>query len=87
MRRPSRRLWYCYWVRTSDTKHIVDNRRNSNCPVLLLGLGIFFVTTVRQLASVIAYFVVGDDPLLLLIVFFGISITGIVSVFYAFVWA
>lgn len=49
-------------------------RRNSNCPVLFLGLGIFFVTTVRQLASVIAYFVVGDDPLLLLIVFFGISI-------------
>lgn len=62
-------------------------RRNSNCPVLFLGLGIFFVTTVRQLASVIAYFVVGDDPLLLLIVFFGISITGLVSVFYAFVWA
>lgn len=62
-------------------------RRNGNRPVLFLGLGIFLVTTVRQLASMLAYLVVGESPLLLLIVFFGISITGLLSVLYAFLWA
>lgn len=62
-------------------------RRNDNRPVLFLGLGIFLVTTMRQLASVIAYLAVGENPLLLLLVFFGISLTGLVAVLYAFVWA
>lgn len=62
-------------------------RRNSNRPILFLGLGIFLVTTIRQLASVITYLVVGENPLLLLIVFFGVSITGLASVLYAFMWA
>lgn len=62
-------------------------RRNDNRPVLFLGLGIFLATTVRQLTSIIAYLLVGESPLLLLVVFFGISITGLVSVLYAFVWA
>lgn len=62
-------------------------RRNDNRPILFLGLGIFLVTTVRQLAAVATFVVAGDEPLVLLVVFFGVSITGLVSVLYAFVWA
>lgn len=62
-------------------------RRNDNRPVLLLGVGIFLATTVRQLASVLAYLVVPENAVLLLVVFFGVSIAGLASVLYAFVWA
>lgn len=62
-------------------------RRNDNRPVLFLGLGIFLVTTGRQLASVATYLAVGENPLVLYVVFFGVSIGGLVSVLYAFLWA
>lgn len=62
-------------------------KRNNNQAVLFLGLGIFLVTTLRQLISIIIYLAITDNPLLLLTVFFGISITGLMSILYAFVWA
>lgn len=62
-------------------------KRNGNRAVLLLGLGIFLVTTVRELGSLAAYLLVGESPLVLFIVSFGLSILGLASVLYGFIWA
>lgn len=61
--------------------------RNDNRAVLFLGLGLFLVTTVRELSSLIAYLLVGEDPLVLFIVSFGLSILGLSSILYGFIWA
>lgn len=62
-------------------------QRNGNRAVLFLGLGIFLVTTVRELGSLAAYLLVGENPLVLAVVSFGLSILGLLSVLYGFIWA
>lgn len=62
-------------------------RRNDNRPVLFLGVGIFLVTTVRQLAAVSLSFVLPGFQLLHLTVFFLITIVGLIAILYAFIWA
>jgi hypothetical protein len=62
-------------------------RRNDDRAVLFLGAGIALVTTGRQLASVGTYLLVGEAPLVLLVVFFGVSVAGLASVLYAFLRA
>lgn len=62
-------------------------QRNSNRAVLFLGLGIFLVTTVRELGSLVAYLLVGENPLALFVISFGLSILGLTSVLYGFIWA
>ncbi|WP_121823587.1 DUF7521 family protein [Halostella salina] len=62
-------------------------RRNDNRAVLFLGAGLFLATTGRQLASIGALLAVGEVPLVLLSVFFGVSIAGLASVLYAFLGA
>jgi hypothetical protein len=62
-------------------------RRNDNRAVLFLGAGLFLATTGRQLASIGAVLAVGEAPLVVLSIFFGISVAGLVSVLYAFLGA
>ena len=62
-------------------------RRNDDRAVLFLGVGLALVTTGRQLASVGTYLLVGEAPLVVLVVFFGVSTAGLASVLYAFRWA
>ena len=62
-------------------------RRNGDRALLFLGAGLALVTTVRQLLSVGSYLIVGESPLVLLVVFFGVSVAGLASVLYAFLGA
>lgn len=59
-------------------------RRNDDRSVLYLGVGVFLVTTGRQVASSLSYLAVGENELLLVTMFFTLSIAGLVSVLYAF---
>lgn len=62
-------------------------RRNDDRAVLFLGAGLFLATTGRQLASIGAVLLAGEAPLVLLGVFFGVSVAGLASVLYAFLGA
>jgi len=62
-------------------------RRNGSRAVLFLGVGIVLATTARQLVSIAVYLAVTRDPLVVLVVFFGCSTLGLLSVLYAFLRA
>lgn len=62
-------------------------QRNNNRAVLFLGLGIFLVTTIRELGSLAAYLLVGENQLMLVVISFGLSVLGLIAVLYGFIWA
>jgi len=59
-------------------------RRNGDRAVLLLGLGIVLVTTVRVGVSTLTYAFTPVDDLTLATLSFGVSTAGLLAILYAF---
>jgi len=59
-------------------------RRNDSRPVLFLGIGVTLVATGRPLVSTLGYVLLPGADLALAVLSFGVSVTGLLSILYAF---
>ncbi|KPN30100.1 hypothetical protein SY89_00822 [Halolamina pelagica] len=59
-------------------------RRNDSRPVLFLGIGVALVATGRPVVSTLGYLLLPGADLVLAVVSFGVSVTGLLSILYAF---
>ena len=59
-------------------------RRNDSRPVLFLGIGVTLVATGRPVVSTLGYVLLPGADLVLAVLSFGVSVTGLLSILYAF---